>query len=200
MMASFTFGPCLFCFFQNGSILKNHQSLSPMSSRPYSIKPTSFWSPRREQWYGCYWEVGGRWWPSPPRTSTIWMGLGSSADHSPSVTPHHRSRPDRCLTQTATWKHNSAQTQLSFHSVLSFSCILISRGSSPDVNFWIPWLTIILRECQPRLQWLPKTYIVGCIQVFPELPSSLFIIFSNSFSNPHLYPGTLLHSFLNLST
>lgn len=72
--------------------------------------------------------------------STIWMGLGSSVDHSPSVTPHHRPRPDRCLIQTATWKHNSAQTQLSFHFLVFCypgALLLMSTSEFPDLRLFL---------------------------------------------------------------
>lgn len=102
----------------------------PLSSRHSSITVVSCWSSQRVHWQGRYWEGEERWWSSPCKHEHHLDGnQGFSANHSEQTLLRHISRPDRFLIQTATWKQNTAQTQLSFHSVVSFSCISMSISS-----------------------------------------------------------------------
>ena len=99
---------------------------------------------------------------------TIWMGPGLLCRSFSSNPLRHVSRPDRFLIQTATWKQNSAQTQLSFLSVVLLSCILMFISSFLWCHFWVPWLMIRTRELQWWLKSFPKpAHGIGYILVFP---------------------------------
>lgn len=71
---------------------------------------------------------------------------GFSEDHSVQTPLCYVPRPDRFLIQTATWKQNSAQMQLSFHSVVLFSCISMSLSSF----FWCQLLSSLTYDPYQR--------------------------------------------------
>lgn len=71
---------------------------------------------------------------------------GFSEDHSVQTPLCYVPRPDRFLIQTATWKQNSAQTQMSFHSVVFFSCISMSLSSF----FWCQLLSSLTYDPYQR--------------------------------------------------
>lgn len=197
----FTFRLCFFTFsafsFSKWQYYKTQHPFSSLSSRQHSIQQICCWSPRRGYRHGGTEQRKKDYDHHCVSMSTIWMGPGFSVDQVGSVTPSSQIQTWQISNTTATWKHNSAQTQLSFHSVVFIlSCfdvqwlfLLMSTSEFPDL-----WSA--LENCSDGSNDFWKPAALDAFKSF--LGPSLFMTFPFLSSKQHLFSSTFSHSFLNL--